>query len=300
MLLFAMCLAGFANGIYHPADYSLLSRSVAIGKMGRAFSYHTFAGFVGTAVTPAGMVAVASAVGVGWAFASAALCGFVVLGVIMMNDIAGASSVSSTKTMQGASGGSLFVERLWQITVLFVLFVFLSLASSAIDKFAITAFVTSESISLAVATMSITAFLGFSAVGVLAGGYIADRTRHHGMFGACSFLISALLVAYVIIVQPTEPVMIALFGLAGFASGVVAPSRDMLVRAIAPAGSEGKLFGFVTTGFNLGSLIGPLGFGVMLDRGFGSTVLWSGVAAMILASLIMLLQEALLYKSQHS
>ena len=46
-LLVAMGLAGFANGVYHPADYAILSAHMDEARMGRAFSIHTFAGFVG-------------------------------------------------------------------------------------------------------------------------------------------------------------------------------------------------------------------------------------------------------------
>ena len=37
-------------------------------------------------------------------------------------------------------------------------------------------------------------------------------------------------------------------GMAGFLSGMIAPSRDMLVRAAAPPGAVGRVFGIVTTG----------------------------------------------------
>jgi len=43
----------------------------------------------------------------------------------------------------------------------------------------------------------------------------------------------------------------------GFSMGVTAPSRDMLVRAATPRGSSGKVFGFVYSGLDVGSLIAP-------------------------------------------
>jgi MFS family permease len=45
------------------------------------------------------------------------------------------------------------------------------------------------------------------------------------------------------------------------------PSRDMIVREVTPPGSFGKVFGFVTTGFNLGGIISPLMFGAIMDHG---------------------------------
>jgi hypothetical protein len=39
--------------------------------------------------------------------------------------------------------------------------------------------------------------------------------------------------------------------------GIIMPSRDMLVREFTPPGAFGKVFGFVTNGFNIGG-ISPL------------------------------------------
>jgi MFS family permease len=51
-MLVLAAVAGVANSVYHPADYALLSASIAPRRMGRAFSLHTFAGFAGGAMAP--------------------------------------------------------------------------------------------------------------------------------------------------------------------------------------------------------------------------------------------------------
>jgi FSR family fosmidomycin resistance protein-like MFS transporter len=51
-LIAAAVAAGLANCVYHPADYAILTESIAQDRMGRAFSIHTFAGFVGGAIAP--------------------------------------------------------------------------------------------------------------------------------------------------------------------------------------------------------------------------------------------------------
>src|SRR5450756_2290497 len=43
-------LAGVGNTVYHPADYALLSHHVSSDRIGQAFSVHTFAGMLGSAV----------------------------------------------------------------------------------------------------------------------------------------------------------------------------------------------------------------------------------------------------------
>ena len=47
---------------------------------------------------------------------------------------------------------------------------------------------------------------------------------------------------------------------------MIMPSRDMLVRAVTPEGASGKVFGFVSTGLNVGSAITPLLFGWIMDE----------------------------------
>ena len=46
-------LLGLANSVYHPANYAILSAHMDEARMGRAFSIHTFAGYLGGAVAPA-------------------------------------------------------------------------------------------------------------------------------------------------------------------------------------------------------------------------------------------------------
>src|SRR6202163_200240 len=52
-LIASAVLLGLANSVYHPADYAILSAHMDEARMGRAFSVHTFAGFLGGAVAPA-------------------------------------------------------------------------------------------------------------------------------------------------------------------------------------------------------------------------------------------------------
>ena len=62
--------------------------------------------------------------------------------------------------------------------------------------------------------------------------------------------------------------VIAAFALAGFLSGLVMPSRDMLVSAVSPADAAGKAFGFVNMGFGFGGMVSPVIFGLIMDTGF--------------------------------
>src|SRR5690242_1369085 len=62
-LLLCAVLLGLANSVYHPADYAILSAHMDEARMGRAFSIHTFAGFLGGAVAPAIIAALVTMIG---------------------------------------------------------------------------------------------------------------------------------------------------------------------------------------------------------------------------------------------
>src|SRR6202043_705322 len=62
-LIASAVLLGLANSAYHPADYAILSAHMDEARMGRAFSIHTFAGFLGGAVAPAIVAALVATTG---------------------------------------------------------------------------------------------------------------------------------------------------------------------------------------------------------------------------------------------
>ncbi len=64
------------------------------------------------------------------------------------------------------------------------------------------------------------------------------------------------------------------FAIAGLANGLVAPSRDMLIRAVTPPGQMGKVFGFVSVGYNIGGIFAPVMFGYILDHANPGLLFW--------------------------
>ena len=77
-------------------------------------------------------------------------------------------------------------------------------------------------------------------------------------------------------------VLVFCMGTAGFMSGMIAPSRDMPVRAAAPPGAAGRVLGIVTTGFNIGGTIGPMLGGWIMDHGRPRLVFYASVCFMLL------------------
>jgi MFS family permease len=145
--------------------------------------------------------------------------------------------------------------------------------------------------SFSTANIALTAYLGAGAVGVLAGGVLADRTRRHGQLAAACFAINAVIVGVIAAFTPPLPLLAAAMTVAGFLSGVIAPSRDMLVRAAAPAGTAGRAFGIVSTGFNIGGIASPLLFGWIMDQNAPHWVFGASVIFMLMTTALSLLTD---------
>jgi len=60
---------------------------------------------------------------------------------------------------------------------------------------------------------------------------------------------------------------VLVMSIGGLFTGILLPARDLIVREITPAGSFGRVFGFVYSGLDLGSCLTPLAFGWILDHG---------------------------------
>lgn len=292
LLLVAMAMAGLANGVYHPADYALLANGIEQGRLGRSFSIHTFAGFLGSAVTPAMFLGIAAVSGAQAALAAGAAAGLAAWLLISVPG-SGVYQVARPGITGSASPPAarvrLFTPMLGVLTVLFML---LNLSTSAIEKFSVAALVQGQGLTLAWANTALTAFLLSSAVGVLCGGALADRTRRHGLVAALAFALAAALTALVALGLLRGWGLVVVLGAIGLLTGVIAPSRDMLVKAAAPRGGEGKAFGLVSTGFSIGGALGPVAFGWMLDQQLPNGVFVASIVFMLLTVLLTLAQEA--------
>ena len=98
---------------------------------------------------------------------------------------------------------------------------------------------------------------------------------------AGAFALTAVLVTLVGSVPLGTLALIVAMASAGFLSGMIAPSRDMMVRAAAPPGAAGRVFGIVTTGFNIGGIFGPILGGWIMDRGAPRWVFYASVLFML-------------------
>jgi MFS family permease len=287
-LLVLMVVAGLGNSVFHPADYAILSASVNVERMGRAFSIHTFGGYFGFASAPVTVVFLTGLLGWQWALMICGVAGLVVA-VLMLANSSILQDDSATRQARAARrqqpGANLrFLLSLPVLTSL-GFFMMLALTHGGLTSFGVSALESLYQVPLVEANAPLSVYLFASAFGVLAGGWAADRTRRHDLLVGGCMVMGAFMVAPVAAFTPPLMLVAVLLGTTGFFAGAVAPSRDMMVRAITPPGASGKVFGFVTTGFNIGGLITPLIFGMVMDHSEPRLVFWL-VALLSLLTLI--------------
>lgn len=289
-LLVLMAVSGLANSVYHPANYSILNASVPSDRMGRAFSIHTFAGHLGNALAPVSILLLMALVGWEYGLVVCGLLGASIGMLLLANgsllDDAGRSNATASAGSTRASLQLLFSPP---ILMGLVFFIALAMAGKGISSFSIAAFDARDGMVLVHASMVLSAFLFASPAGVLAGGWLADRVRRHDLVVTANFLAVAMIFSLVAGGVWSLPLLMVLFAVAGFCTGLVAPSRDMMIRSVTPPGSMGKVFGFVSTGFNIGTIIAPPMFGLMLDHGEPAWVFW-GVAVISLMTVATVLE----------
>lgn len=287
-LIVSAALLGLANSVYHPADYAILSAHMDEARMGRAFSIHTFAGFLGGAVAPAIMAALVATVGGLGALMVAGAVGPLVALLLIAVGIPDASAADRKIDGVHAPKQSIVTPTIIVLTVFFML---LGLSNAGISNFGVVALISGYGASFSAANIALTAFLLSSAVGVLAGGVLADRTQRHGQVAAACFGINAIIMLVIATVNLPSLLLTVTMASAGFLGGVIAPSRDMLVRNAAPPGAAGRAFGIVSTGFNMSGIFGPLLYGWIMDQGLPHWVFGASVVFMILTVVLALFTE---------
>ncbi|MBC7584877.1 MAG: MFS transporter [Tardiphaga sp.] len=287
-LIVCAALLGLANSVYHPADYAILSAHMDETRMGRAFSIHSFAGFLGGAVAPAIMAALVAGIGGASALIVAGLIGLAVVLMLVVVGIPDAGAMHDATEGEPAAKVSMMNPAILLLTLFFTL---LALSQNGINSFGIVALISGYGISFSAANIALTAYLGCSAAGVLVGGVLADRTVRHGQTAAGCFAINAAIVFTIASVTMPLLLLTLTMAVAGFLSGVIVPSRDMLVRNAAPPGAAGRAFGIVSTGFNFGGIVSPILFGWLMDSALPGWVFGASAAFMAATVVLALVSE---------
>jgi MFS transporter, FSR family, fosmidomycin resistance protein len=292
LLVGMFALFGVSNGVYHPANYAILSQLVSSERAPQAFSTHIFAGFLGTAVTPVTMLILQQWLGWQGAFVAASVMGFAVALVLALQPAS--LFEAPPKPMRAATeqpkdskaGWSLLLSPPILLNLMF--FVMITFATTGVQNYSVVALGEAFGTPLGIANTALTANLMLSAFGVLMGGLLATRFGRPEWIAAGCFIGLAITGAAIGAADLGIAYLIVMMSLNGFVNGLMQPSRDMIVRAVTPEGQFGKVFGFVTTGFNIGGIIAPLMFGYVMDAGHPRAVFFlvSGLALIAILTII--------------
>jgi predicted MFS family arabinose efflux permease len=171
----------------------------------------------------------------------------------------------------------------------FLYFAFLAAALIGVQSFGVAAMQQLYAVEFTTATAGLTAFLVGAAGGILAGGFLADRTDRHDLIAMAGVGLAALVLAAIGAQAMTVAWVVPALALAGFFSGTTGPSRDMLVRKVTPKGATGRIFGFVYSGLDLGSSLMPLALGWLMDGGRADQVFYV-CAVMLLITMATVVQ----------
>jgi MFS family permease len=290
-LLLAMAAVGLSSSVFHPADYAILSALIPSARVGRAFSVHTFSGFVGNAVAPVTLLPIAAAFGLNVAFFTVG--GVALVAALPLLVIRGIDNRPPAGHAKEDAAPKLGLTAILTPMMVFLMgfFALLSLSGSGISNFSVVALHGAFDTPLATASLALTVYLSMQALGVLAGGFIADKTRRHAEVAAFGYAVNACIVLAIGTLGLGSGALLAAMGSAGLLGGLIMPSRDMLVRAAAPPGAMGRAFGVVTMGLNIGGMVGPLMFGFIMDHHAPRWVFGASVIAMIVVAVVALVGD---------
>jgi FSR family fosmidomycin resistance protein-like MFS transporter len=261
-------VAGVGNAVFHPADFALMSSSVREERLGRAFGVHSIGGNLGTASAPPLMIGLAAIWDWQTALLAVGLAGIACALVFpLFADVVKEGHSTKKRKAAGEQVASWRFILSRPMIAFFLFYTCTSAANSGMVNFSIVAIGEVYGMSHAITSTLLTVFLGAGMLAVVPGGFLADWTKKHdrvlmiayALLAACTLLVgSGWLHLWV---------MFAVIAIGGVARGIVAPSRDILVRQTAPDGTIGTAFAFVSTGFMVGNAIMPGIYGWFIDIG---------------------------------
>jgi FSR family fosmidomycin resistance protein-like MFS transporter len=268
-LLFGACLAGLGNGVFHPADYTLINRRVSPERVAHAYSMHGVSGALGWAASPAVLVAVTTFSGWRQALLVASAIAFVMLAVLYWRRhvLMGTQEQrdleeSVRKNSSALSFDYLKLPMVWMCWGFFFLS---ALSLSGVQSFAPTAMQLLYDLPIALTTTAYSSYMLASAGGMFLGGFVATRARFPERVIAIGFTLGSSISVLIAMTMVSGSTMMSLFTVMGFCVGIAGPSRDLMIRSATPKEASGRVFGTVYSGLDSGLAIGPLMFGLLMD-----------------------------------
>jgi MFS family permease len=280
-------LAGLGNAPFHPVDFSILNQRVSSARLGHAFSVHGLSGQLGWALAPVFLVGIGSMSDWRVAYGAATVFYLVVMAVLW-SQRQHWQTPPPVRPSSGSTENPLAYLRLPVVWWCFGFFLVSTMTLAVVQSYAPSILTAVHGVSVATATLTLSAYMLMGAVGMVVGGFVASRSQ--GLSSDRVVVISLVAASLTLMVCAsgvlgTTGTLVAL-ALTGFAMGVGGPSRDMMIKRATPISATGRVYGTVYSGLDVGFAISPLIFGWMMDRGWyqatligAALVLWGAVAA---------------------
>ena len=291
LLLAAFMIAGAGNSVFHPADMAILNARVDPSRLGYAFSMHAVSGNLGWVVAPLFSVAIGTAFGWRAAMIAAGAIGLAIALLLAFQPALRSEPHAPAVREHGRAGVRADLRLLLSAPVLtcFSFFVFSSVTTVCLQTFSIPAMVGLYGVAVTAATGALTGYLLGAVTGTLAGGFIASRVRRHDAAAITGVLVAMLFVLALASGALSQAMLALTMAIAGFFVGTVNPSRDIVIREVTPAHARGKVYGFVYSGIDLGSSVGPPLVGWFIDTGRPQLVFMVSAGALFLCATTMFL-----------
>ena len=268
-LLLGACLAGLGNGVFHPADYTLINRRVSPERVAHAYSMHGVSGALGWAASPAVLVAVTTFAGWRQALLVASGIAFVMLAVLYWRRqvLMGSQEQRDREEIARKNTSALSFDylKLPMVWMCWGFFFLSALALSGVQSFAPTAMQLLYDLPIALTTTAYSSYMLASAGGMFIGGFVATRARFPERVIAIGFILGSSISVLIAMTVVSGSTMMSLFTVMGFCVGIAGPSRDLMIRSATPKEASGRVFGTVYSGLDSGLAIGPLMFGLLMD-----------------------------------
>jgi MFS transporter, FSR family, fosmidomycin resistance protein len=283
LVLVAM-LAGLGNAPFHPADFTILNQRVSAPRLGHAFSAHGLTGSLGWALAPAFLIGITALADWRTAYLGAALLYVVVLAVLFWQRDKLLTEVVVRPS--GAPRGDMAFLRLPVVWWCFAFFLLSTMTLAVVQTFAPSILNVVHGVSVEMATLTISAYMLCSALGMLVGGFVAAYSQNHRWSSDRVVAMAMTAGALLLLLCATGwlgavGTMVALAA-TGFAVGVGGPSRDMMIKKATPKGATGRVYGTVYSGLDVGFALSPLIFGLTMDRGwYGLTLAGAALVLMV-------------------
>ena len=281
-LLGVAALAGLGNSPFHPVGFTIMNQRVSGPRLGYAFSAHGLTGNLGWAAAPVFLAFVSSVSHWRTAYLASALMYIGIFMVLFLQRDKLKTEVAA-RPVDGPAEHDMAFMKLPVVWWCFAFFLLSTMTLAVVQGFSVSILKAMHNVSFEAATLTLTAYMLFGAVGMLIGGYVAVRRDNSDRVVALAMTVAAGLLALCATGLFGATGTMAVLACTGFAVGVGGPSRDMMIKKATPKGATGRIYGMVYSGLDVGFAISPLLFGVFMDRGWYGATLFGAAVVLLLS-----------------